>query len=64
MRQRYDQMVEDRRAKECVQCRECEEECPPRIPIADWMPIVHRVLGESARYQPSMRPQAIRSEEN
>jgi uncharacterized protein len=57
MRMRYGRiMPEEKRAKECVQCRECEEKCPQAIKIGDWMPIVHDVLGEGAEYQPSMRP--------
>lgn len=37
-------------AVECVQCRECEEKCPQTIPISDWMPVVHQVLGEGKSY--------------
>lgn len=40
----YSQMEEGRRAESCIQCRECEELCPQHIPIADWMPKVHRTL--------------------
>jgi predicted aldo/keto reductase-like oxidoreductase len=42
----YTQLSEERRAESCIQCRQCEELCPQHIPIADWMPKVHRVLGE------------------
>lgn len=52
----YTLLPDDMRAKECVQCRECEDKCPQSIKIADWMPIVHGVLGEGAEYQPAMRP--------
>lgn len=52
----YGLMPEDKRASACAQCRECEQKCPQAIKIGDWMPIVHRVLGEGAQYQPSMRP--------
>ena len=33
-------------AVQCVQCGECELECPQSIPIGQWMPVVHRVLGD------------------
>jgi predicted aldo/keto reductase-like oxidoreductase len=35
-----------RQAANCIQCRECEEKCPQSIPISQWMPLVHQVLGE------------------
>jgi len=37
-------------AVNCIQCRECEEKCPQGLPISEWMPVVHRVLGESVPY--------------
>lgn len=55
-RTRYGRMPEEQRAGSCVQCRECEDKCPQSIPIGDWMPIVHRVLGEGAEYSPTLRP--------
>lgn len=33
------------RASECIQCRVCEEKCPQKIPISEWMPKVHALLG-------------------
>ena len=39
------------RASACVQCRVCEEKCPQRIPISEWMPKVHDVLGNEGLYQ-------------
>ena len=41
------------RADKCIQCRECEEKCPQSIPISEWMPIVHAVLGENQPYEAS-----------
>jgi predicted aldo/keto reductase-like oxidoreductase len=41
---------EPERADKCIQCRECEEKCPQEIPISEWMPIVHAVLGEGQPY--------------
>ncbi|HEX2925620.1 MAG TPA: aldo/keto reductase [Ruminiclostridium sp.] len=32
-------------ASECVQCRICEEKCPQKINISEWMPKVHAALG-------------------
>jgi predicted aldo/keto reductase-like oxidoreductase len=37
-------------ADACMQCRECEAECPQSIPISEWMPVVHEVLGEGKPY--------------
>jgi predicted aldo/keto reductase-like oxidoreductase len=41
---------EEARASVCIQCRECEEKCPQSIPVSEWMPIVHEVLGEGKPY--------------
>lgn len=38
-------------ADACVQCGECEEQCPQNIPISEWMPIIHEVLGEGKPYR-------------
>lgn len=38
------------RAGKCIQCRVCEEKCPQRIQISEWMPKVHAVLGENKPY--------------
>ncbi|HHX74173.1 MAG TPA: aldo/keto reductase [Firmicutes bacterium] len=43
-------VAEDARADNCVQCRICEEKCPQGIPISEWMPKVHSVLGEGQPY--------------
>lgn len=50
-RRAYTWMSEDERASACVQCRECEELCPQGIPISEWMPGVHEVLGEGKPYE-------------
>ncbi len=31
-------------AKNCTACKACEEKCPQRIPISEWMPKVHEAL--------------------
>jgi predicted aldo/keto reductase-like oxidoreductase len=47
----YGWIPEDARASACIQCRECEDKCPQSIPISEWMPIVHEVLGEGKPYE-------------
>ncbi len=42
---------EPERAEHCIQCQECEEKCPQSIPISQWMPVVHEVLGEGKAYR-------------
>jgi len=37
---------EKERANACTQCGLCEEKCPQKIIISEWMPKVHEVLGE------------------
>ena len=51
-RARYARMDEGERAEACLQCRECEDECPQSIRISEWMPRIHQVLGEGAPYDP------------
>ena len=55
-RQDYKWIPEEGRAAACIQCRECEELCPQSIPISEWMPIVHAVLGEGQAYDACPRP--------
>lgn len=43
-------MAEANRAGSCVQCKACEEKCPQKIAISEWMPKAHAVLGESKPY--------------
>jgi predicted aldo/keto reductase-like oxidoreductase len=33
------------RADVCVACHDCEDHCPQKIPISEWMPKVHALLG-------------------
>lgn len=44
-------LPEKERASACLDCDECEEKCPQSIPISDWMPRVHQVLGEGQPYR-------------
>lgn len=34
-----------KRADLCIHCKECEEKCPQKIPISDWMTKIHKELG-------------------
>ncbi|MBN1648551.1 MAG: aldo/keto reductase [Spirochaetales bacterium] len=45
---------EDQQARNCIQCGECLEKCPQKIPISDWMPVIHEVLGENKPYRESL----------
>jgi hypothetical protein len=38
---------QDTRAAACIQCRKCEELCPQKIPIADWMLKIDEALGSN-----------------
>ncbi|MCE5259092.1 MAG: aldo/keto reductase [Chloroflexi bacterium] len=49
-RNRYARMQADKRASECIACRECESKCPQHIPISEWMPFVQAVLAENETY--------------
>lgn len=44
-------LKEETRASSCVECRACEDKCPQGIPISEWMPKVHSVLGEGKDYE-------------
>ncbi len=49
-RERYADLLrmgEDMQAKSCLACGECEERCPQQIPISEWMPKVHALLGQN-----------------
>jgi uncharacterized protein len=50
-RQEYKMWLpENERASVCQDCDECEDKCPQSIPISEWMPRVHAVLGEGQPY--------------
>jgi predicted aldo/keto reductase-like oxidoreductase len=36
---------EENRADKCIQCRICEEKCPQKISISEWMPKAQELLG-------------------
>jgi predicted aldo/keto reductase-like oxidoreductase len=43
-------LPENERASACLDCDECEDKCPQSIPISEWMPRIHQVLGEGRPY--------------
>jgi len=38
-------LKESQRADQCIECGECEEACPQKIPVAEWLKKVHAELG-------------------
>ena len=56
-RQAYSWWIPDlERAEVCIQCLECEQLCPQQIPISEWMPHIHAVLGEGKAIADVPRP--------
>ena len=47
----FQRLAEDARAGACTDCKECEEKCPQGLPISEWMPRIHAVLGEGKPYE-------------
>ncbi len=56
-RQQYRWISETERPNLCERCQECEEMCPQRIAIADWMNRVHQIFGEGQTYVGFESPQ-------
>jgi len=57
MRSWYKQWVPaENQASACLECLECEAKCPQNIPIGEWMPVVHQVLGEGKPYVARLSP--------
>jgi predicted aldo/keto reductase-like oxidoreductase len=50
-RRSYSRLPEEQQASACIQCRQCEEQCPQQILISEWMEDVHRVLAEGQPYE-------------
>jgi predicted aldo/keto reductase-like oxidoreductase len=47
---------EKARASACIDCNECEEKCPQKIAVSDWMPYVDSVLSKKEKYDGRMSP--------
>ncbi|MCE1254739.1 MAG: aldo/keto reductase [Anaerolineae bacterium] len=56
MRFRYSQILADDNASACIDCGACEEVCPQHLPISDWMPYIHEVLGQEKAYDGRLTP--------
>jgi len=41
----YRQLPAENQADQCIQCGECEEQCPQDIAIAEWLEKAHGWLG-------------------
>jgi len=52
-RRQYERHPEGERASACIQCQQCEDLCPQRIAISEWMIQVHEVLGEGQPCPPA-----------
>jgi predicted aldo/keto reductase-like oxidoreductase len=46
----YRRLTDSGNASNCEDCGDCEEKCPQGIPISDWMPYLHEVLGNEKEY--------------
>ncbi len=54
-REGYNQWTpEDQRSVNCTQCGECDPKCPQQIPISQWMPVIHDVLGNGQPYRKTL----------
>lgn len=63
-RNRYQRFSEQEKASSCIECRECEEECPQDIPISSWMPVVHQVIGEGVAFERCNLPPSTTASRN
>ncbi len=50
-RMEYKWIAESERASNCTQCQQCEELCPQRIPISEWMVHADEVLAQGKAYE-------------
>ena len=54
-RNEYDHRVkETERADNCIACRECEELCPQKTPISQWMAVVRGAFAENKPFVTSL----------
>jgi predicted aldo/keto reductase-like oxidoreductase len=49
-------LPEKARASACIDCNECEEKCPQKIPISDWMPYMDSVLTKKEKFDGRTAP--------
>lgn len=50
-RRAYKQWIkDDEKASQCIQCQECEDKCPQKIVISEWLPVLEEVLGLDRPY--------------
>jgi predicted aldo/keto reductase-like oxidoreductase len=50
-RRAYKQWIkDDEKAAQCIQCQECEDKCPQKILISQWLPVLDEVLGLDRPY--------------
>ncbi len=49
----------DIRAAKCIQCGDCEGKCPQSIPVASWMPVIHRALAENGPYLTALEEHGV-----
>jgi len=61
MKYTYGELDAAERASACQHCHDCEDKCPQRIPISDWMSYIHEVLGESRIYSCEEQPPRTRT---
>lgn len=38
---------ESEKANLCTNCKKCEEKCPQKIKISEWMPVIHKTLSKT-----------------
>lgn len=53
MREEYRGTKAERRASACTDCDQCEEKCPQKIAISDWMPRIDTELSSSGSGSPN-----------
>ncbi|MBN1878050.1 MAG: aldo/keto reductase [Anaerolineae bacterium] len=52
----YQRMSAEEQASACIACQQCEDKCPQRIPISEWMVHIHEILGEGKALEACLLP--------
>ena len=47
-------IADEEKAVNCIQCGECLPKCPQNIPISDWMPVIEDVMSQGKPYVKSV----------